>query len=173
MIAGKPFRQLLKDSIFEPAGMSSTRDDDSFAIIPNRVRGYRKTDAGEVLNCELADTSSKVPGGGLISTAADVARFGRAVMDGALLRPETRTLMWTSQHTNDGKSVGYGLGWGVGTFRGQLRYSHAGGQSGTSTYLDVLPENRIVVSVLCNLQGARAREISEQILQLLDEAKVK
>ncbi len=171
-IAAKPFRQLLKDSVFEPAGMSSTRDDDSFAIIPNRVRGYRRTDAGEVLNCELADTSSKVPGGGLISTAADVARFGRAVMDGVLLRPETRTLMWTSQHTNDGKSVGYGLGWGVAAFQGQLRYSHAGGQSGTSTYLDVLPKSRIVVAVLCNLQGAPTREISEQILQLLDESKL-
>lgn len=171
VIAGKPFRQLLRDSVFEPAGMAGTRDDDSFAIIPNRVRGYRRTKAGAVENCELADTSSKVPGGGLISTAGDVARFGRAVMDGKLLRPETRMLMWTPNRTNDGKSVSYGLGWTVVTFEGQPRFSHGGGQSGTSTFLDVLPERRIVVAVLCNLEGAPAKEISERILRSLAEVK--
>lgn len=167
VIAGKPFRELLQDSVFAPAGMSATRDDNTFAIIPNRVRGYQRTAAGEVRNCELADTSSKIPGGGLISTVGDVARFGRAVMDGALLRPDTRATMWTAQHTNDGKSVSYGLGWTLAAFEGQHRFYHGGGQSGTSTFLDVLPERRIVVSVLCNLQGAPAREISEQILHLL------
>lgn len=171
-IAAKPFRQLLAESVFEPAGMASTRDDDTFAIIPNRVRGYRRNKEGGVRNCALADTSNKVPGGGLISTAADVVRFGRAVLNDVLLHPETRALMWTAQHTNDGKLTSYGLGWNITSFDGRPRFAHGGGQPGTSTYLSVLPDQRIVVGVLTNLEGAQPKELTDEILQLLLKAKI-
>ncbi|MDZ7637303.1 MAG: serine hydrolase domain-containing protein [Bryobacterales bacterium] len=165
-IAGKPFRQLLADSVFLPAGMRSTRDDDTFAIIPHRVEGYRKDEAGDVRNCALADTSNKVPGGGLIATAPDIVRFGRAVINGTLLRPESVAAMWTSQRTDDGKSTAYGLGWNLASFEGRRRVSHSGGQPGTSTFMDVLPDERIVVAVLTNLEGAQPKSISEEILRL-------
>ncbi|MCZ2152757.1 MAG: beta-lactamase family protein [Bryobacterales bacterium] len=169
VIAGVPFRQLLEESVFAKAGMTSTRDDDSVAIIPNRVNGYARSKSGELQNCALADTSNKVPGGGMISTASDIVRFGRAVMEGRLLKPETRQLMWSPQRLNDGKYTSYGLGWTIGTFDEEPRYSHGGGQPGTSTFLDVLPGRHVVVAVMTNLEGAPAKDISEKILRLLAE----
>lgn len=170
-IAAKPFRQLLAETVFEPSGMKSTRDDNSFAIIPNRVEGYRRNKAGELQNCALADTSNKVPGGGLISTAADVVRFGRGVLDGTFLKAETQVLMWTPQRTNNGKPTSYGLGWNLGSLEGRPRYTHGGGQPGTSTFLDVLPQQRIVVAILTNLEGAQPKEVSDEILRILTGAK--
>lgn len=170
-IAGKPFRQLLAEHVFRPAGMLHARDDHAFAIIPGRVEGYRKTKAGEIQNCVLADTSNKVPGGGLIATATDVVLFGRAVMDGTLVKPETRERMWTPGRTKDGKPVSYGLGWNVTRFDGNTRVYHGGGQPGTATFLDLLPKQKIVVAVLTNLEGCEPKTISEEILRVLLKAQ--
>lgn len=167
VIAGKPFRQLLAERVFGPAGMVHARDDHPFALIPGRVSGYRKTKTGEIQNCVLADTSNKVPGGGMIATATDVVLFGRAVLNGVLLKPETRERMWTPRKTKDGKPVSYGLGWNVTRFEGKARVYHSGGQPGAATFFDVLPEQKIVVAVLTNLEGAEPKTISEEILRLL------
>ena len=66
--SGMSYIDYLRENIFKPAGMTSTFVDDVYAIIPNRARGYRKTQAGEIQNAPLHDTSIKVPGGGLVTT---------------------------------------------------------------------------------------------------------
>ena len=63
--AGKRFSDCLRDGIFKPAGMQHIQADDLFAIIRNRSRGYRLNPSGQVENCAPADTSNKIPGGGL------------------------------------------------------------------------------------------------------------
>ena len=166
-IAGVPFRELIATTVFQPAGMLQTRDDSTYDLIPNRVAGYRRASDGSIQNCVLADTSNKVPGGGLIATAPDVVRFGRAILDGAIATPSMRKLMFTPQRLNDGKPSSYGMGWNITTLEGRQRVFHGGGQAGTSTFLDVLPEDGIVVAVLANLQGADPKTISEEILNVL------
>lgn len=74
------YMDYLRENIFKPAGMTRTFVDDVYAIIPNRTRGYRKTEKGEVTNAQLHDTSIKIPGGGLVSTAEDLAKFAIAIL---------------------------------------------------------------------------------------------
>ena len=165
--AGIPFRQLLRSSVFEPAGMRHTRDDNHFAIIPNRVSGYRKNGSGDLENCVFADTSNKIPGGGLLSTAPDLVNFSRAILAGKLVNEQSRKLMWTSQRTADNKPTGYGLGWLFDRFQNRLRAGHGGGQAGTATSLELLPDERIVVAILTNLEGSGPKQIAELILNAL------
>lgn len=166
-IAGMPFRRLLSSSIFEPAGMRQTRDDHHFTVIPNRVAGYRKNGDGVIENCALADTSNKIPGGGLLSTAGDLVRFGRAILDGKLVNKISQQEMWTSQRTTDGKTTGYGLGWLVMRRNGRLHVGHGGGQPGTATSLDILPDDKVVVAILTNLEGSGPKQIAELVLDAL------
>jgi CubicO group peptidase (beta-lactamase class C family) len=77
--SGMSYIDYLREKIFKPAGMTRTFVDDVYAIIPNRARGYRKTQAGEIQNAPLHDTSIKVPGGGLVTTAEDLAKFAIAI----------------------------------------------------------------------------------------------
>src|SRR4051812_71881 len=72
--AGEEYRSLMKRMIFDPAAMSSTRDDDPHAIVPYRARGYIVED-GVLKNSGWADMSSKLPAGGWVATAPDVVRF--------------------------------------------------------------------------------------------------
>ena len=164
------YEEYMYDNVFKPAGMTRTRSDDHFIIVPDRARGYLKLDeqtysqlpaavqrrvkVGQVYNAQLHDTSMKIPGGGLVSTAEDLVKFGLASMKGVLVKQASLEQMWTPQQTKDGNKTTYGLGWGVGERAGLKIFTHSGGQAGTSTLLHVLPEKGIVIAAMCNLEGA-------------------
>jgi len=151
--SGRGFADYLRDEVLGPAAMTDTRLDDVLAVIPHRARGYTRRPSGEILNSILADTSNKVPGGGLASTAPDMARFGAALLSGRLLKPETLQAMLLGQSTRDGKRTPYGLGFRVGTWKGRLEAWQHGGQPQVSTLLYLRPEQGLVVAILCNLEG--------------------
>lgn len=175
--AKREFVEMLGEFVFAPAGMNDTRTDDQAAIVPRRVRGYvrpsekdleklpagHRLKAGELYNAPLHDTSSKIPGGGLLSTAPDLVRFALAISAGKLLKAETVAAAWTRQKTADGKETDYGLGWRIGEVDGKRAVSHGGGQAGTSTYLLLLPDEGVAVAAMCNLQGVKLEAMAEAI----------
>lgn len=163
--SGKTFMQYLQEAIFQPAGMDRIREDSVAAIIPHRAQGYRKNEQGELLNSRLADTSYKIPGGGLCSTVEDLARFAIALHTGKLLKQETREQMWVSQRTTDGKPTNYGFGWGIALKDGKRYISHNGGQQRVSTRLLLLPDQGVAVALMSNLEGARLNDLSDQIVE--------
>ncbi|MDZ4852369.1 MAG: serine hydrolase [Pirellulaceae bacterium] len=180
----RSFVELLHEKIIVPAEMSNTVVDDSLAIIPNRSRGYiraseeslsllpseHRLKSGELYNAALHDTSMKIPGGGLLSTASDLVRFVSAVNTGRLLQDETRDQMWTTQKTSDGTSTGYGLGWKVEEKSDRKIVSHTGSQSGTSTVMLLVPKTGTSVAIMCNLQHVGLTEAASAISVLVDKS---
>src|SRR5258708_35481215 len=120
---------------------------------------------GEVVNTYLAETSNKIPGGGLISTATDLADFAVATMHAVLVTKATEQQMWTPQKTREGKSAGYGFGWGIGELKGKRKISHSGGQPGTSTDLVMLPVLDVTLAVMCNMSDGHAEILANKILE--------
>ncbi|MCU1299497.1 MAG: beta-lactamase [Acidobacteriaceae bacterium] len=163
--SGTSYMDYLQRNIFQPAHMQHIRSDDTYAIIPNRARGYRKNESGEVVNTYLADTSNKIPGGGLISTPTDLADFAIASMQGKLVTKATEEQMWMPQKTSDGKKTTYGLGWEIGDLQGKKKIAHSGGQPGTTTNLAMLPDLDLAVAVMCNMEDAHVRELADKILE--------
>lgn len=159
---GKPFAEVVAERIAVPAGAPTLQDDDVRRIIRGRAQGYVRED-GVLRNSALMDSSYKLGGGGLCASAEDLVRFAQALVDGRLVKPESRSAMWTRQRTTDGKEVEYGLGFRVALDGGRLVVSHGGAQSRVSTMLYVLPEQRIVVAVLCNLERVRLQPLCTQI----------
>jgi CubicO group peptidase (beta-lactamase class C family) len=165
--AGKTFPQVVRELVAEPSGAMSLQDDDVRRIIKGRAAGYVRRD-GELSNSELMDPSYKLGGGGLCSSAPDLVRFAQHLMAGKLVSKETLETMWTAQRTKDGGVTTYGLGFGVGERNGERVISHGGAQARVSTMLLMLPQHRIAVAVLCNLEGMRlggpAREVAFALL---------
>lgn len=153
--------------VFAPAGMTSTRADSVADIIPNRAQGYRRTEGGELKNLPLADNSYKVPGGGFVSTAEDLAKFAVAMETYKLLKRETTEQMFTSRKTGDGKETRYGLGWGVGTHAGTRAIGHSGAQQRVSTVLNLLPDRGIAVAILANVEDVRLEDLTLKISDVL------
>lgn len=167
--SGMSFEDYVRDNVFKPAGMVTIRVDNVTDIIPNRAQGYQKTRSGELQNSELADTSYKIPGGGFISTVEDLAKFAIAMQTGVLVKKETLDQMWTSQKTRDGKATGYGMGWGVGERNSMKEVEHGGAQQRVSTYLYTIPEKRLAVVLMTNLEGVGGglANLSKQIADIL------
>ncbi|MCA1618570.1 MAG: beta-lactamase family protein [Acidobacteria bacterium] len=162
--SGQRFADFVRENVFAPAGMERIRVDSVADIIKGRAQGYRITDKGGLTNSPLADNSYKVPGGGFVSTAEDLAKFAAALQAGRLLKRETSELMYARQKTNDGKETSYGLGWGVGVRpNGQRAVGHSGGQQRVSTFLHMQPEQGLAVVLMSNLEGARLGDLSQQI----------
>src|SRR5438105_4840799 len=164
--ASEKFIDYLRKNIFQPAGMEQTGDDDFFIVIQHRTRWYHQDKSGIVRNAGVLDSSYKIPGGGIVSSADDRARFEAAILADKLLRRGTRDLMWTSLRTIDGKPSGYGLGWGITDKFGLHILAHTGGQQGTSTAFAVIPDRNAGVVVLSNLDSVAVKKLAMQILRV-------
>ncbi len=165
--ASEKYADYVKENVFEPAGMEETQVDNFFAVIPHRTRWYHKDKAGVVQNAGVLDSSYKIPGGGLISSADDMARFEIAIMANKLLKPATREVMWTPQKVADGSQNDYALGWGTQKKYGLALVEHTGGQQGTSTSIILVPERRAGVVVLANMDNVNSAELSTAILKIV------
>ena len=165
--SGEKYVDYVRKNVLLPAGMLHTRTDDRFAIIPYRTRFYQKDKSGDILNADFLDSSYKVPGGGWLSSADDMAHFAVALLTDQLLHRSTRDLMWTSLKTMEGKETGYALGWGTGKDLGVPDVGHGGGQQGTSTFLLLVPERQAAVVVLMNIESVDAASLATGLMKIL------
>jgi serine beta-lactamase-like protein LACTB len=156
--SGEKFQDYAAEHVLKPAGMTHTFVDDVFEIVPHRARGYQKID-GQVRNAGLMDSSYKIPGGGYVTTAADLVRFAEALMDGKIVKPATLALMWTPVKSH------YGLGFGVLMVDGEKYVAHGGSQQGTSTSMAILPDKHFAVAALANMDGVEPSEVVRGILE--------
>src|SRR5229473_117852 len=165
--SGEKYVDYVHRNIFVPAGMVRTQADDHYAVIPYRTRFYHKDKSGQVVNADFLDSSYKIPGGGWLSSAEDMARFEVAILNDKLVRRATRDLMWTPLKPSDGTKDSYGLGWGAIDEDGLAAVGHSGGQQGTSTAFLVAPGPRAGVVVLTNMEGVPAEDLGKEILKIL------
>lgn len=167
---GSAYLEHLRAAVLEPAGADGIRDDDPFDLVRHRAHGYRR-ERGELRNAILADTSNKVPGGGLLGTAADVARFGAALLAGRLVKPATLKRMFEPQRLADGRPTEYTLGFRATLRRNRREIWHHGGQPRVSNLIYLVPERGLVVVLLSNLEGVApglldlARELADLVLE--------
>ncbi|MBL8067163.1 MAG: beta-lactamase family protein [Armatimonadetes bacterium] len=117
---------------------------------PNRTSLYRASQSGPVAETKREDLSWKYPGGGMEATAPGLARFGDALMAGKVVKQSSLQQLWTRQKTNDGKEIGYGLGFDINADGTRL---HTGAQQGARTVFYIDPANKLTVVVLCNTSG--------------------
>jgi serine beta-lactamase-like protein LACTB, mitochondrial len=164
--ASQKYVDFVRENVFRPAAMEHTQADDFFAIIPHRTRWYHRDKTGAVRNAGVLDSSYKIPGGGLISSADDMANFEAAILAGKLLKPATQEAMLTRQHTADGKFTAYALGWGVTDKLGVHTFGHDGSQQGTSTAILLAPQKSAAVVVLANMDNLDANALAESLLKI-------
>lgn len=163
--AGEPYWAFVKREVAARAGMTTFRPDYQWEEIPHRAVGYRLV-GEEVVRSSDTDVSWKLGGGGFISNVGDLARFGLAMLtDGALVKPETRTIMWTAQKTTTGAETGYGLGFQVRQRGDRRTVSHSGSQEKAATYLLLLPDEGVAVAIMCNTQGASLAALASALAE--------
>ncbi len=161
--SGESYVTYISKHVLAPAGMSHTVVDDPATIIAERSAFYTVKD-GRVVDASAMDSSYKIPGGGWLSSANDMAGYAIAMLGDKLVTRATRDLMWTPQKTTTGSPDRYGYGFGVGEIEGVKTVSHNGGQEGTATNLTIAPDKNAAVIVLINADGVDVNALAKEIL---------
>lgn len=177
--AGTSYASFVQEHIFAPAGMINTLPDDartpsasgtayfSKGLVYKLTRKFARRTGAKAI-----DVSDRLPAGGLLSTVDDMMRFAIALQYGHLVQDSTRELMWTRQHTSDGKTLQfYGLGWLVGEADSlrPKRVWNDGSQPGTRTFLYLRPTQGIIIALMTNMDGAACEELVPRILEAIGE----
>jgi CubicO group peptidase (beta-lactamase class C family) len=167
-VSGEPFEQYVQNHIFGPLKMTHS----SF------YQPIQKELAGFVSEGYRSDTTKKPVGfemlnpvgaGGLSSSAADMGRFGQALLNGGeldgarILKPETLSQMWTPQFRASEQMPPICMGF-YQDWRNGLRWiGHEGDLIAFHSLFFVEPTQKIVLFVSYNSAGGGARPRPELI----------
>ncbi len=155
-IEKKSLRDVLAARIFGPLEMTQTRFADPAAIIKHRVEGYWENKAGELINRNPTEYSSTLGAGGLLTSAADMAKWDAALNDDKLLSEKWKAEMWTSGKLPDGSDTFYGYGWDVEPYgENRKARSHSGQVGGFSAFYARFPDDGISFMMFINRYQAR------------------
>ncbi len=159
-ITGKPINEFAQQRVFDPLRMTDT----TFLPSPNRrwrIAPTERLSDGTILRGTVHDPTTRFMGGvsghaGMFSTAADLARFARMMLNGGeldgerILSPLSVLQMTTPQ--SPGEENDRGIGWDINSpyasQRGDLfvegSYGHTG-FTGTSMWLDPYSDSFVVL----------------------------
>jgi CubicO group peptidase (beta-lactamase class C family) len=162
----------LQERIFRPAGMKSTYYPGHLGIVPMAVSGYEKDETG----WKHAFQTSMTRGfgmGGLYSTVDDLFAWYKALVAGRLVKPETLAAMFTPFPLNAGGHSRHGYGFVVVDQQGHKVAGHGGSHFGMSTFIAMLPDDGIFVTVLTNRSAGEhsARDDVMAIIGLMLEER--
>jgi serine beta-lactamase-like protein LACTB, mitochondrial len=164
---GVGYLGFMVDRVLSPLGMADTVPDLPGVAGDACADFYIVRAGGEVLRAPAIDNSDAWASAGFLSTAEDLARFARGVLDGRLLGPRTVELLFVPMRTREGAAVPYGLGWELGSYCGQRVVGHGGSHVGATAQLLVLPEQRIAVALLANANSRGLREAAARAAKLV------
>lgn len=150
-VADVPYCEFLRRELFDPLGLEHTHCGEDH-LVAGRVEGYTKRNGGWNHAPWLSMTQPHAAGA-LLSSVDDLARWNAAFFSGELLAPESTAKMIEPVELNDGETSPYGYGLGVDTWRGEPQISHGGGIFGFATNALWLPESKVYVAVLSNLDS--------------------
>ncbi|HMI48544.1 MAG TPA: serine hydrolase domain-containing protein [Gemmatimonadaceae bacterium] len=158
--SGVKYQEYVNREIISKLGLRDTGFDDVRRVLPHRARRYSyfdpwtfAVDSNAVFRVPDWDYSHNMAGGNMYATAADLARFGRAIERPGLLSNESIDLL------NRVLSVGtvrgsMSFGFFVSDSTAPHRLLNIGGSNaGLQSGLFVYPDEDLVVAVLANTWG--------------------
>jgi CubicO group peptidase (beta-lactamase class C family)/dienelactone hydrolase len=173
-VSGMPWATFVQNRIFAPLGMTET--------IPLVSQLAGKPNVA-VPHAEIRDTVRVVPirstdavaaAGSIWSSVSDMSKWMRFMLDSGrvgdkrlistaafteIIAPQIRAPMqeYPSLSLVRPKFFSYGLGWFVQDYHGHTAWMHTGSINGMSAIIGLLPEERVGVYVLENLDHAELR----------------
>lgn len=167
---GMQIGALIEDRILRPLGMTSTfvpaRGEDNRAIVPDQimqrmVQGY--SDQGTAIGAPGSQQSYyDFPGTGqMFSSARDLGILLRAFLGGAVIDPELRAALATTERESFrvDEKFGQAMAWEHVRLDGVTVIDKPGGLNNASAYVGLVPARRLGIVLLAN-RGEYPHEIA-------------
>jgi D-alanyl-D-alanine carboxypeptidase len=149
---GKPWETFLADEIFTPLALTATRRDVAEALVPGRAAGYVPgPSALGVVNAPCASAQAAFGSGALVSSAGDLAAWGRAVRDEKLFHRKT---------------LEHPYGWGVRKWHDRDVITQSGLVNGAASFLADYLADDVTIVVLSNIQTGALEDVGKGVAAL-------
>jgi CubicO group peptidase (beta-lactamase class C family) len=157
-VSGERFEQYVEEHIFVPLGMthSAFYQPLSPELSKTVSEGYKESTEKPPLGFEMVEP---VGAGALSSSAADMGRFGQALLNGGeldgqrILKPETLAMMWTPQFRATDQLPAICMGF-YQSWRNDLRWiGHEGDLIAFHSLFFVEPAQKLVIFASFNSAG--------------------
>src|SRR5579875_289899 len=153
-LSGMSAEAYLQTHLFDPLEMRDTcmRFTD-WRAADDRAWGYTHSEDGFTPSVMPKDYTAYAAGGGVCSSAIDMARYLIATMDydnSPLLAGGSLDQMHSVSAAFGDTGWGYGFGWSLGWSAGRKVIEHSGGHPGHTTYLLALPWQKLGMVILSN-----------------------
>lgn len=148
-VSGEPWEAFLLKQVLAPAGVSETRYDDVWAVVPGRVHGYEVKD-GQLRNTRYTDHAAYAAGG-LRSTLDDLRKWHEAYWAGGIVSKQS-----VAEALRPGLGS-YGYGWQITTHFGRPMHNHTGGLRGFASHLAFYPDADLLIVILSNIENENAK----------------
>ncbi len=167
-VSGQPFEQYVEQHIFAPLKMVQSTfyqpPPASLRRLPSE--GYPTDTQKPPIGFEIFKPA---PAGGVSSTAADMGRFGQALLNGGeldgsrILKPETLAAMWTPQFRSSDQLPPIGMGF-YQVWRNNLRWiGHEGDLIAFHSLFMLEPSQKLLLFISYNSAGGGERTRPEII----------
>jgi CubicO group peptidase (beta-lactamase class C family) len=169
-VSGMSYAAYLQANIWDKVQMKNTGIEYFNSVVPKKTMIYHRNSKGKIKGAAQTNLSDRIPGGGVYSTVTDMLRFGDAIVNNSLIKASTFKMMTENPNLKT-EGNGYGFGWylyGENPNYGNV-YGHNGTQTGASTFLMLLPEQKTTIVVLSNTSGA-IQTVSDITIKLFDIA---
>lgn len=154
----KPYGEILAEKITKPIHLNDTYFGGKADLRQNETHSY--TFSGEWKKETETDTSIPLGAGGIVSTPADLTRFGDALFGGKLISDSSLTLMKTIKD-------GYGMGLFMMPFYENAGYGHTGGIDGFRSLFSYFPSDKIALAITANGSNFSLNDIAIILLSEL------
>lgn len=159
---GAPYLDLLRGRILRPLGLEDTFAVES-RVVPGLVQGYAGpgnpfggTDEMIAGGRFAFNPQFEWTGGGVVSTAADLARWAKALYEGRAFDPSLLPAMLDGVPAKLGPGSAYGLGVIIRPTPLGKSYGHSGFFPGYLTEMMYFPEHKIAVAAQVNTSVGQA-----------------
>ena len=172
-VSGQPFEQYVEQHIFTPLKMSHSTfyQPPPKALLNFPSEGYHGDTEKPPIGFEIFNP---VSAGGISSTAADMGRFGQALLNGGeldgnrILKPETLAMMWTPQFRASDQMPPICMGF-YETWRNGLHWiGHEGDLVAFHSLFFLEPAKKLMVFVSYNSAGGGDKPREEIIDMFTD-----
>ena len=153
-LSGEPYEQYITDHLFSSLGMNHSTFDAEQGSKWGMAQGYGHH-RGRLVPLVTPLTRGYMPTGGAMTSANDVSRYLRALLNGGaledarVLSPESVNAMWTPTFRTGDKTA-VGLGWMLEDVDGHAGWTWTGDIGTSSSVFLVIPDQHLGVAVMAN-----------------------
>ncbi|MEP6907303.1 MAG: serine hydrolase domain-containing protein, partial [Pseudoxanthomonas sp.] len=163
-----PYEQYVTTHQFAAAKMPLSTFGDSYDLVPNAATIYATTPRGTMARDDgnrLSKWVYEIPyslwaGGGMQTTAEEVAHWIIALSNGQLISKTNVQKMWVPEKLNNGDDGDWAAGWPV---LQTSPHRQVAGIGGARAAFFVYPDDDLAIVVLTNLAGANPQRFIPQI----------